>query len=109
MLESEKIRRSGMRVAGRKGCRRCRGTGNWDTSGYKVCYSCGGTGTVLKGNAESARLLKLAHVVEVREIIVELEARLAGVVRFGRKQLEADLAERRAQLPVLEAELAVLS
>lgn len=88
-------------------CDRCAGTGNWDPSGYKVCYKCGGYGELAIDTDESAINRKQAHIDEVKGII-EDETRRLATARFGKKQIEKDIVDRKAQLIVLETELAVM-
>jgi hypothetical protein len=88
-------------------CDRCAGTGNWDPNGYRVCYKCGGRGELLLDTAESAYNRKRAHIDEVKGIIADETKRLA-TARWGKSIIERQIAERKAQLIQLEAELAAM-
>ncbi len=88
-------------------CDRCRGTGNWDPNGYRVCYKCGGRGEIDLDTAESTYNRKLAHIEEVKGIIAD-ETRRLETARFGKNIHQKRLEDRKAQLVQLEAELAVL-
>lgn len=86
-------------------CNRCRGTGNWDPNGYRVCFKCGGRGELLLDTTESAYNRKLAHIEEVKGIITDDSRRLT-TARWGKNQIQRHIEERKAQLVELEAELA---
>jgi hypothetical protein len=89
-------------------CDRCAGTGNWDPSGYRVCYKCGGRGELLLDTALSTYNRKRAHVEEVRGIIAD-DTRRLETARFGKKQIQQHIEERKVQLVQLEAELTSLA
>jgi len=86
-------------------CDRCRGTGNWDPNSYRVCYKCGGHGELLLDTPESAYNRKLAHIEEVKGIIVD-DTRRLKTARWGKSQIQKHIDDRKAQLVQLEAELA---
>lgn len=86
-------------------CSRCKGTGWWQFG--RKCFKCGGAGKAERDTAAVQLRNKRAHVVEVREIIAGDTSALAGA-KFGRRILEERIAQRTAQLAVLEAELAAL-
>lgn len=93
------------RTSAHKTCSRCRGTGWWQLG--RKCFKCGGVGHHEVATLATRIRDKRAHVEEVRGIIATDAAALA-TARFGRGQREKHIAERTAQLAVLEAELAAL-
>lgn len=99
-METKRTKMGPVKVAK---CSRCNGTGDWAPG--RVCFQCNGRGEVYTDTPEAAYNRKLAHVEEVRGIIIDLTARVA-TVRWGKAQLQKDLDTRKAQLVQLEAELA---
>ena len=89
-------------------CRRCAGSGDWAPG--RTCFACNGSGKQRVDTKESVRLHKLAHVTEVREMLVEAEVRVVLQTSKPRWQqnAKADAQKLAAQLETLQAELAAM-
>lgn len=74
----------------------------------RVCFRCGGEGNLERSTLATRIRDKRAHLEEVRGIIALNTKHLATAPRWGRKPLEDRIAERTAQLALLESELAAL-